>query len=488
VRILSHLLAEISVVALLGGAAGTVIAVYGAYLLGAHGPASVRILTSSAQGFSAFLWIAACASVVTGIACGALPAWQLFRKDAARRLQEGGGRNAVGGESRSRQVLVAVQMALGTALLASASLLLHSFVKVMGADRGYQVERVLAVDLSLFGRGQDSIAFYRQLSENTRTLPGVLAAGVINNLPVSGESSGASRAIFHATDVDIPRLMMQRPVAMIRSVTGGFFSASGTSLRAGRYCTDQEQEPVGLVSESLAARLWPGEPLQSVIGRQIKQGGRPPNITVVGVVGDVRAGAVEREVPPILYRPYAQWASGYATLVVRTEQNPAALAPAVRAEIRKLNATIPIPAIRTMREIVSEAVEQRQFQMVLTMLFAVVALVLGAVGVYGVVSYYVTCRTREIGLRLALGAMRGEVMAWILARGMKPVLIGLAVGLSAAIAIAMTLRSLLFGIVPTDPVALGVVVAVLLATSGLACYVPARRAARVDPILALRHE
>lgn len=380
-------------------------------------------------------------------------------------------------------------MALGTALLASAGLLLHSFVKLMRADRGYQIERVLAVDLSLFGPRQDPAEFYRQLAENTRTLPGVLAAGAINDLPVVSGSSGASRTVFHATDTDFQSVVLQRPVAMIRSVTTGFFAASGTGLEAGRFFSDDEKAQVALISESLARRLWPRETPAAVVGRTFRQGNVVgPLINIVGVVRDVRPGAVDRELPPIIYRPYPQWASGPATLVVRTAQEPAALAPAVRAEIRKMNSNLPIPAIRTMREIVSASVSQRRFQMALTSLFALLALLLGAVGVYGVVSYSVICRTREIGLRIALGAMRGDVIRWVLLRGMQPVLIGLLAGLGGAIAAATALRSLLFGITPADPVSLGGVVLVLLLTSGLACYFPARRAARLDPMIALRHQ
>jgi len=225
-----------------------------------------------------------------------------------------------------------------------------------------------------------------------------------------------------------------------------------------------------------------------VVGRLIRGGNfkRPP-ITVIGVVQDVRSGTAD-DMLPIIYRPYPQWASREATLVFKTGLDPSAVAPAVRAAVRKMNANLPIPAMRTMREIVSESVAERRFQMTLTILFAVLALLLGAVGVYGVVSYSVTSRTREIGLRLALGARKGDVIGWVFGRGMRPVVAGLAVGLAGSFVLAMTLRRLLFGITPADPMSFGSVIVVLLLASGLACYLPARRAAGMDPMTALRHE
>jgi putative ABC transport system permease protein len=276
---------------------------------------------------------------------------------------------------------------------------------------------------------------------------------------------------------------------MVRSVTTGYFVASGTALRAGRFFSDQEPVLAALISESLARSLWPGESLTAVVGRTLRQGNvTGPLITVAGVVENVRSGTAERELPPMIYRPHDQWASGPATVVVRTAQEPSAVAPVVRAAIRKMEPSLPIPAIRTMREIVSEAVAQRRFQMLLIALFAFVALFLGAVGVYAVVAYSVACRTREIGLRIALGAMNSDVMRWVFSNGMRPVLIGLAAGLAAAVAIARALQNQLFGITAADPVSLGSVALVLLLTSGLACYLPARRAIRLDPMIALRHE
>jgi putative ABC transport system permease protein len=211
-------------------------------------------------------------------------------------------------------------------------------------------------------------------------------------------------------------------------------------------------------------------------------------VTVAGIVADAHPGALDHKLPYDVYRPQTQRAGGTMSLVVKTAQEPAALASAVRAEIRKMDPNVPIPAIRTMREIISQTVAERRFQMALTLLFALAALCLGAIGIYGVVSYSVTCRTRDIGLRMALGAPRAHVMRWVFAIGLRPVLLGLAAGLFAAIMIGRALRGLLYGIAPTDPVALGLVALVLMLTAMLACYLPARRAARLDPAIALRHE
>jgi len=276
---------------------------------------------------------------------------------------------------------------------------------------------------------------------------------------------------------------------MIRSVTAGYLAASGSSLLAGRFVGAVEPSPVCAISATLAARMWPGVPASALIGRQIRQGDiKGPLVEIVGVIGDAQPAGLDREPPPVVYRPYAQWASGPMTLVVRTTADPSQLAAAVRGEVRRMDPNLPIAAMRTMSDVVGTSVAPRRFQLVLTALFAVVALLLGAVGVYGVVSHSVARRTREIGLRIALGALRSQVLGSIVAAGMRPVIVGLAAGLAAAIAAATVLRGLLFGIAPADPIALGTVTAVLLVTSGIACYLPARRAAALDPAIALRSE
>lgn len=492
-RILSQTLTETILLAVLGGAIGAGLAAFGVSVLASLGPDDLRLMAETSVNVP-LLVVAMIVSVLTGVVCGIVPAWQAFRSDPGVDLQEAA-RTSLGGRraGRSRQVLVGVEMALATILLASAGLLLHSFVKVMNTDRGYDVERVLTADLSLFGqryaKAPGRVAFYGELVDNVRGLPGVLAAGAINNLPAVSASDGASRTIFHSTDRDFQGLLLQRPVAMIRSVTPGYFSASGNALLAGRFLTDNEPTQVAVISASLAARLWPGQPAAAIVGHQFRQGDiSTPLITIAGVAAEARPSGLDREPPPAIYRPYPQWASGPMTLVVRTAGEPAALALAVRSEIRKLDPNLPVAGLRTMREIVSAGVAQRRFQVTLTSLFALVALLLGAVGVYGVVSCAVACRTRDIGLRIALGALRGDVMRWVFASGMRPVLIGLGIGLAGTIAIARALRGVLFGITPTDPLSLTIVVAVLLITSGFACYLPARRAASLDPITALRHD
>src|SRR5579871_2158622 len=490
-RVIAHMLTESTLLAALGGAAGCVIAYMALKLLIVYGPGDAPLL--SGAGLNApVLVFGVCTSLAAGMTCGLFPAWQMFRKGAGVILVEGA-RNSLGGRgvTRFRQALVGAEMALGTALLASAGLLLHSFVKVMGVDRGYAVDHVLAVDLELSGerysKPPQQVAFFHVLLENLRTMPGVLAAGAISEIPVSGDSDG--QVILLDTDTD-EKVAPQRPIAGFRQVTPGYFAASGSTLLAGRWLNDRDSVSTALISESLALKLWPGDVVANAVGRKIHQGRLDlPLITVLGVVRDVRPGAVDESMLPQIYRPFLPPRTyGTMTVVLRTSEEPAALAPALRAQIRSLEPNLPIPAIRTMQEMVSESVAARRFQMVLTGLFAMVALLLGAVGIYSVVSYAVTSRTREIGLRVALGAMRGQVMRWVFSKGLPPVLIGLVVGLCGAVAIATALRSLLFGITPTEPLALAGVGLVLLLTSAAACYFPARRASRLDPMIALRHE
>ena len=260
-------------------------------------------------------------------------------------------------------------------------------------------------------------------------------------------------------------------------------------LRAGRVFRDEEPTATAVISQSLAKGLWPGEEPAAVIGRGIRQRGpRGTLIRVVGVVGDVQTAALDQKPMPQIYRPYSQGPATQMSLVIRSAGDPAALSRSVRAEIRAMDAGLPVEGLRTMREIVSESVAERRFQMVLILTFAGVALALTLVGIYGVVSYAVLRRTSEIGLRMALGAQPGDVLRLVLAQGLAPVMAGLAGGALGAMMAARALGSFLFGVGALDPWALGGVGGLFLLTAAAACYLPARRAARVDPLLALRDE
>jgi predicted permease len=491
-RIMTQMLVESLLLALLGGAVASFIAYASVRLLIAYGPANLARLPEAGLNIPVLLFTIAL-SLITGLLCGAIPAWQAYRRDAAAGLQESA-RTALGGRKSAsfREALVGVQMALGTALLASAALLLHSFIEVMRADRGYDIERVLAVKVSLslerYSNGQQLVTLFQDLTDRIRALPGVQAVGAISQLPATADSG--SQVVYRGTDTD-EALILERPIAGYRQVTPGYFAASGSMLLTGRFFEPQDPVGTAVLSESLARQLWPSDTLDRMPGRTIRQGNlkRAPQATVVGIVRDVQAGAIDKKkMLPQLYRPYLPPRTpGEMSLVIRTMGEPN-LAPAIRAIIRETDPAIPRAPILTMREIVSSTVAERQFQMLLTGLFAVVALLLGAVGIYGVVSYSVACRTRDIGLRMALGAMRKDILSWVLANGMRPVILGLAIGLAGATAIATTLRSLLYGVSPYDPIVIVAVVTALLLSGAVACYLPARRASMLDPTIALRHE
>jgi predicted permease len=371
-------------------------------------------------------------------------------------------------------------------LLAAAGLLLHSFVNVTNVDKGFAVERVLSADLSLpqrtYQSAEQRIGFYRDLVGRILALPGVAAAGAVTDLPLTNESR--NKLIQFESDTTTS---LKRPVAAWRHATPEYFQAIGIPLLAGRAFRDQEPSPIAVISQSLAKGLWPSEQPGNAVGRRIRAGGGPLT-TIVGVVADVRTVSLEAKPMPQMYCPYTQGTAADMSIVIRTAREPQSLARAVREQIRSLDPDLPVPSMKTMRELVAGSVAQRRFQMVLIMAFAGLALVLAIVGIYGVVSYSALLRTREIGLRIALGAQRADVFGRVLRQGLTPVVAGVAMGLVGASAAAVALKSLLFGIGPLDPVAIGGVAALLLVAATAACYVPARRASHLDPTEALRHE
>jgi|RhiMethySRZTD1v2_1073278.scaffolds.fasta_scaffold00350_22 putative ABC transport system permease protein len=479
-RLIRQLLTETLVVAGAGGVAGVALAVWAGPLLVLYGPANAVARDWTLGG--PVLAFAAFAALATGLLVGAVPAIKASSEAVRFRLRHA----ARIVSDRTRKTLITVEVALCTSLLGVAGLLLHSFVNVLRVDTGFAVERVLAVDLALPARQyseSQTVLFYRDLAASVRELPGVAAAGAISLLPIAHE--GVMGTVLLDTDT-IERV--DRPTALRRSVTPGFFSAMDVPLRAGRAFEEQEPAPVVIISEGLARGLWPGITPAAAVGRGLRLDNDEPILTVVGVVGDVRADAVDRTAPNALYQPLGQDVRRGMTLVVRTNQEPGAAVSGVRATVAALDPNLPIAAMRTMREVVAASIAARRFQMLLVSLLSLVALVLAVVGIYGVTSYTVASRTREIGLRVALGAQQRDVLRSVLVEGLKPVAIGLVLGIVGGQIAAQWIRAALYGIGVIDPAALGGVVAVLLLTALIACYVPAYRASTVDPMGALRAE
>jgi predicted permease len=484
-RLVRQLLTESLVIAAMGAAAGVLIAHWGTRLLVSIAPSSSPAMSSARLDVPALLFTMAVA-IVAAVGFGLAPAIDAARRNLHGNLAARGAAHGVRA-GRLRYVLVTAEVALCTGLLAAAGLLLHSFVNVMSVEKGFAVEKILATELALPEREFSEprmVAFYRDLAERVRALPGVISAGAVSICPLTAEWENSP--VFLETDTGG---RLDRPTVLHHSVTGDYFAAMGIPLLAGRAIEDREPAAVAVVSAGLARRLWPGEPLARAVGRRVKLGAlNAPPATVVGVSGDVREEALERAPETAVYRPLSQAPRGEMTLVVRAAQEPEALAAAIRAEVWKLDKNLPISSMRTMREIVSASVVERRFQMTLIVLFAVLSLALAVVGIYGVVGYSVAQRTQEIGLRMALGAQQADVLRSVLGQGLRPVAAGLAMGLALAVGAAVSIRSLLFGVEPLDPASLGGVACVLLLTAALACYLPARRAARIDPVTALRSE
>lgn len=488
-RLIRQLLTESLVVAVLGGVVGLPIAAWSTSILDWLG--ATDLAAAPATWLNASVLLFAVAMVLgAGLAIGLLPAIEMARGRLYDSVNDGGRGMTTGRSSgRVRRALVMSEVALCTALLVVAGLLLRSFENLVSVDRGFEVERVLSIDLSLAPEryeASERVAFYRDLLDDLRTLPGVTAVGAISVLPLTSESEGNTLLIYLDSDTEA---RLDRPIAHSRAVTLGYFTAMGIPLAAGRLLEAEEPGSNVVVSEGLARLLWPDSSVSNVVGRRIKINEVTDEpATIVGVVGDVRAARLDRDPAPALYVPHTRNRARTMTVVIRTPQGPEVLAAAVRARIWKRDNSIPVERIRTMGEVMSASVAPRRSQTALVLLFALLALGLALVGVYGVTGYSVARQTREIGVRFALGAQRGELMRGILSQHLRPVAAGLLLGLALAWLATRTMRSFLFGVGPLDPIVIGTVSMALTTTALIACYIPARRASRIDPVIALRHE
>jgi putative ABC transport system permease protein len=439
-----------------------------------------------------FLFAAAVA-ILAGLASGLLPAWQAVRQDAIHGLREGGRTATVPrSQRRFRAALVVAEMALSTILLIAASLLIRSFAELRRVQPGLRADHLLTAGLSLpearYSHREDLAVFARQVEERLRALPGVNSVGLVSCPPLGGYCSDQSFVIDGS-----PLPPGQFRIALWRAASPEYFAAAGIPLLRGRALDPRDgrgfddrhpRESAVVISQSMARKFWPSN---DPLGQRIRFGDDGAAYRVVGIVGDVLTDLDEYP-RPTLYVPLLEGANNTFYAVLRTQADPAALANALRREIAGLDPDLPAYNVRTMAELLDESSAQRRFTMLLLASFAALALLLAAIGLYGVLSYSVAQRTNEIGIRLALGAAQSQLRRFILAEGLRPAILGAALGLAGAAATAPLLRSLLFGIRPADPASYLAVPALLVIVAAAACWLPASRATRIDPSETLRHE
>jgi len=492
-RVMRQFLLESLLLSLAGAAAGLLLAGWGVQALVAANPYNIPRLEQAgldarAVGFT--LFVAAVSALLFGLA----PALQASRTDFHDALKEGGKTSAMGsGGQRVRSALVIFEVALALVVLVGAGLVVKSFQKLQASDPGFRPKGLLSASLLLprgkYGAPAQSRGFYRELLPRLAGLPGVRAASAVSSLPLGSVQSLANVAAHEAGALqNADQSTVNRLI-----VDPGYFQTMGIALRRGRAFTaadDERAAGVAIVDEGLARRLWPR---QDPIGRRVKIDGEAfPNAkdgrVVVGVVGTVHQQGLAEASPDQLYVPHAQLPSVYMSLVLRAEAEPAALARSVRAAVVALDHDLPISDVRTMETVLADSLSRARVNALLFGVFALVALALAVVGVYGVMAYSVAQRTHEIGIRMSLGALPGDVLRLVIRHGMRLTLTGLAVGLVASLAATRAIGSLLYGVSATDVLTFAEVLLLLAALAWLASFVPARKATRIDPMLAMRYE
>jgi putative ABC transport system permease protein len=490
-RIVRQLLTESVLLALAGGTLGILLTLWGIDLLLALSPANLpRIKEVNIDAW--VLGFTLAVSLATGIAFGLAPALQVSKANLNEFLKDGARGSTSGIRAhRVRNLLVMSEVALTLVLLICAGLLARSFIRLMSVDAGFNPRNVITMRVNLpqnkYPERRDQTAFFKQVISRVETLPGVQTVGAVSHLPLSGAEESGNFSIEGRPPVD-PK---ESPIVNLRAISPGYFQAMEIPLLKGRDFTEQDndQSPyVAIISESLARRFFPDE---DPIGQRVKRGSASstlPWATIVGIVADIKHSALDAEPKPHLYFSYLQNPFPYLTLVVRSATSPEGLAAALRSEVWAVDKDQPVTAITTMERYLSEAMATRRFNMILLGVFAIVALVLAAVGIYGVISYSVTQRTHEIGVRMALGASSGDVMRLIVGQAMTLAAAGVAAGLVAAFALTRVMESLLFGVSSHDVITFIAIPLVLGAVALAACLVPARRATKVDPMVALRYE
>jgi putative ABC transport system permease protein len=489
-RLVQQVLVESVLLAFFGGALGILLAVLSTSLIVAIGSAFIPQLVGVSVDASVLAFTAGI-SLLTGILFGLIPALRISNITLNEALKEGG-RSTGSQHENLRQALAISEIAVALVLLAGAGLLLRSFGKLLAVDPGFRSDHLLTMDIGLpsskYPLGSEKpLAFYRELLARIKELPGVESAGAVSTLPLGAnfDTAGVQPEGLNYGPGEMPY-----PERYI--VTPGYLAAVQIGLMRGRLFTeaDDENAPlVVMVSETAAQSWWPN---QDPIGRRVKVPGfdesPQPWRTVVGVAKDVKQASLGAPHTMQIYLPLAQYRNGYLTLVVRTQSDPLSLAGEVRQQILKIDPDQAASNIASMDQVISGSVASRRFSAVLLASLAALGLLLASIGVYGVLSYGVSQKTREISIRMALGALQKDVLFLIVGQGMKLLLIGVGFGIAAALLLTRLMTGLLFGVSASDPVTYGGMILFLAIIAMLACYVPARRAARVDPMEALRYE
>jgi putative ABC transport system permease protein len=506
-RLIRQLLTESLVLGVAGGLAGLLLAVWLVDLLPVISPADIPRLESA----NIDLRVVAAAAAVTLLSTvifGLVPALQGTKPDINESLKQGARSSSGPGRTRIRSLLVTGEVALAMVLLTGAGLLTRSFVRLAGVDPGFDPGNVLTAQIPLspkrYPRGRQQADFYERLFEKIRALPGVKNVGAINNLPLSGSENNIPVAIGGRE----PAPPGHELRAGLRVVSPNYFRTMSIPLQSGRFFvgadaraslplirwydaqpfpprSDEPQPaPVALINETMARSFWPGE---DPVGKRIRLL-FSPWITVAGVVRNTRHEGLDSEPKPEVYLSSLQEPQGAMTLVIRSSGDPAALVPLLRQEVRSLDQEQPITDIRTMGQVFSNSIGRPRFNALLVGIFGIIALTLAAVGVFGVVSFSVAQRTQEIGIRMVLGAQSRNVLGLVVRQGMLPVLAGVVFGLGGALVLTRLISGLLYGVSPADPATFIVIGLILTLVSLAACYLPARRATKVDPMVALRYE